>query len=50
MLSLMNELTDDPDWVRSIEDVAFLEVWKDRSLSYERISEQMVDWVCNCNS
>lgn len=47
MLSLMSELTDDLDWAQSIEDGAFLKAWKDRSLSHERISEQMVDWVCN---
>lgn len=47
MLSLMNELTDDPSWVQSIEDVDFRESWKERSLSRERVSQQMVDWVCD---
>ncbi|KAL8906012.1 MAG: hypothetical protein Q9207_002297 [Kuettlingeria erythrocarpa] len=44
MLSLMNELTDDPSWVQSMDNVAFLEAWKDRSLFRERVSHQMVEW------
>lgn len=47
MLFLMNEFTDDPSWAWSIEDAAFVEAWKNQSLSRERIFQQMVDWVCN---
>ena len=45
MLSLMNELTDDPGWDQSIKDVAFMKAWKNRNSSHGRISQQMVDWV-----
>ncbi|KAL9637114.1 MAG: hypothetical protein Q9204_001998 [Flavoplaca sp. TL-2023a] len=44
MLSLMNELTDDPGWDQLVKDVAFMEAWKNRNCSHGRISQQMVDW------
>ncbi|KAL8658295.1 MAG: hypothetical protein Q9226_001111 [Calogaya cf. arnoldii] len=45
MLSLMNEFTDDPDWVQSIQEDGFVGQWKHRSLSKNtRITQQMVDW------
>ncbi|KAL8799664.1 MAG: hypothetical protein Q9182_005734, partial [Xanthomendoza sp. 2 TL-2023] len=44
MLSFMNEITNDPTWVQLVENVALVEAWKDRGLSHERMSQNMVDW------
>lgn len=47
MLSLMNDITDQPEWGRNILNKHFTDDWKSKALLRNpMVTHQLVDWVC----
>ena len=47
MITLMNELTDMPDWERKIFDTRFTFTWKSaKVMAGGDVTRSMADWVC----